>query len=160
MKRKMKGFTLIEMIITITVIIILSAISVPIYKNYQQDAILAEGYMLLGVIREAQKNYYSEWGNFLYRFQSSSGGSYGSDNYTANETVLGIDARGNKYFTAFVVNISPAGTGKIGYYCQIQARKPNELLATSGTAMILQYNITLGQHFVVDYDKDYDSSWT
>ena len=140
--KRLKGFTLIEMIITITVIIILSAISVPIYKNYQQDAIMAEGYVLLGAIREAQKQYYSEWGNFLLASHVSQ-----SAVWTNNEEVLGIDARGNKYFTWFDIANDQYGRGKQKYYFGALLQKPKELIR-NGEHLILQYNITLGQRFI------------
>ncbi len=89
-----RGFTLVELVITIAIIIILSVISVPIYRGYVDKAELAEGYALLGAILSAQKAYYSENGTFL-RDGWNSG-------YTCNETKLGVDARGNKYFTWFL----------------------------------------------------------
>lgn len=101
MKNKIKGFTLIEMVITITLIIILTSISVPRYKNYSVSAKKAEGYALLGAIRDTQKQYKSEYATFFY-----SGNSY-----TANHEVLGVDARTNKYFTSFCV-----GNGAGVYY--------------------------------------------
>ena len=93
MKKNIKGFTLIEMVITIVIIIVLSSISVPIYKDYVRDAKLGEGHVLLSRIRDAQLRYYDEYGHFL-----SSG--YEA-NFTANNEVLKIDARTNKYFTLF-----------------------------------------------------------
>ena len=101
MKKNNKAFTLVELVITITLIIILTSISVPRYKNYSLSAKKAEGYALLGAIRDAQKQYKSEYATFF-----SSGRSY-----TANHEVLGIDARTNKYFTNFCV-----GNGAGAYY--------------------------------------------
>ncbi len=102
------GFTLVELVIVIAIVIILSVISVPIYRGYVDKAKWAEGYALLGSILSAQKAYYSEYGNFLLAFNSSSaaGRSGGGIDFTSNETVLGIDARGNKYFTRFQVGWS------------------------------------------------------
>ena len=85
------GFTLVELVITIAIVIILSVISVPIYRGYVDKAKLAEGYALLGAILSAQKAYYSEYGNF---YKSTVEG-------TSYEPALGVDVRGNKYFTSF-----------------------------------------------------------
>ena len=148
------GFTLIEMIITITIIIVLSTISVPIYKNYQEDAILAEAYVLLGTIREAQKNYYSEWGNFLTMTRCS-----GGKGFTNNEEVLGIDARGNKYFTWFSVNGyggNDFGTARRSYYFYALVHKRGQLY--DSPSLGLQYNISLGQK-IFDGMDNYDDSW-
>ncbi len=92
MERKLKGFTLVELVITIAIVIILSVVSVPIYRNYTDKAKKSEAYALQGAILSAQKSYYSEYGNFL---------KYNSVSWTGYDQVLGIDARGNKYFTCF-----------------------------------------------------------
>ncbi len=44
------GFTLVELVIVIAIVIILSVISVPIYRGYVDKAKYAEGYALLGNI--------------------------------------------------------------------------------------------------------------
>lgn len=93
MKKNIKGFTLIEMVITIVIIVVLSSISVPLYKDYVRDAKLSEGRVLLSRIRDAQLRYYDEYGNFLLSGYEA--------NFTANNDVLRIDARMNKYFTSF-----------------------------------------------------------
>ena len=88
------AFTLVELVITIAIVIILSVISVPIYRGYVDKAKMSEAYALLGTFLSAEKAYYSEYGNF---YQHSTGGLWSS-----YDEVLGIDARGNKYFTSFV----------------------------------------------------------
>ncbi|MBQ3834886.1 MAG: prepilin-type N-terminal cleavage/methylation domain-containing protein [Elusimicrobia bacterium] len=99
--KRTKAFTLVEMVITIAIIIVLSSISVPIYKSYTEKAALAEGYALLGTIRSSQENYYAEYGCFLENKQSSIGGVNGS---TCYDSVLNINARTNRYFTVFVLS--------------------------------------------------------
>ncbi|MBQ3835041.1 MAG: prepilin-type N-terminal cleavage/methylation domain-containing protein [Elusimicrobia bacterium] len=98
--KKRKGFSLIEVIITITIIAVLSMISGPIYKSYSDKATMAEGYALLGTIRSAQEAYFNDTGYFLHGSYSS-----GKGGATCNEEVLGIDARHNKYYTSFNVAI-------------------------------------------------------
>ena len=92
-QKRIKGFTLVELVITIAIVIILSVISVPIYRNYTDKAKWAEAYAIAGTLLSAQKSYYAEYGNFLRHADS--------DGYTSYDHVLGIDARGNKYFTYF-----------------------------------------------------------
>ena len=71
------GFTLVELVITIAIVIILSVVSVPLYRGYVDKAKLSEGYALLGQILSAQKAYFSEYGNFLDDWQSDfNGGNY------------------------------------------------------------------------------------
>lgn len=95
MKIKIKAFTLVEMIITIALVVILSTLSVPIYRKHVVSAKKAEGYALFARIREAEMVYFSEYKVFYIGGQ------------TAYDKVLGIDARGNKYFTSFNIKWGP-----------------------------------------------------
>ena len=101
-KSNRTGFTLVELVIVIAIVIILSVISVPIYRGYVDKAKLAEGYALLGQVLSAQKAYCSEYGYF-YKSTYTHGPSIGYyDAFCKSyDTVLGIDARGNKYFSTF-----------------------------------------------------------
>ena len=131
-----KGFTLVELVITIAIVIILSVISVPIYRGYVDKAKMSEGYSLLGLILSAQKSYYSEYGNFYV--------SSGSNMWTNNDTVLGIDARSNKYFTRFYSAGSNEGCITM---CKSAARIPDELVKDGKSGLRLWYNITEGYLF-------------
>ena len=124
-----KGFTLVELVITIAIVIILSVISVPIYRGYIDKAKFSEAYALLGVILSAQKTYYSEYGYFL-KYQQTSG-------YTNYEPVLSIDARGNKYFTRFLVSRNGDWDPKI--YFDAIALIPLELQSGGKTALRVAY---------------------
>ena len=96
-KNKKTGFTLVEAIVTIVLLTILTAISVPIYDNYVGKAIYAEAYTFLGAIREAQLLYRSEYGNFWSSTSTS-------DNISTDyDPVLKVNAKLNKYFTWFQI---------------------------------------------------------
>ncbi|MBQ3835270.1 MAG: prepilin-type N-terminal cleavage/methylation domain-containing protein [Elusimicrobia bacterium] len=104
---KNKGFTLVELAVTLILVIILMSISVPIYRKNTKNYEKAEGYALLASIRSAQEAYYVQYGTFLMSAMGSGGpgkSQVGEYWYTCNEEVLGINARTNKYFTYF--NIS------------------------------------------------------
>lgn len=114
---KAKGFTLVELAVTVAIIIILMAVSVPIYRSNLDNYRRTEGYALLAAIRSAQERYYSEYGNFLPSSCGSNGGGnnvyvWNTDYYTCNEEVLGINARTNKYFTNFCIGGFYAGDHK------------------------------------------------
>ncbi|MBQ3834904.1 MAG: type II secretion system protein [Elusimicrobia bacterium] len=118
--KKIKGFTLTEVIITMMIVIVLSLVSLPIYKGRHSNlSKLAEGYALLGAIRDAQISYYNEYGNFLAAVHSYGIGTSRVDNGVATsfDPVLGINAINNKYFSLF--NFNPPGIsvqeGKINY---------------------------------------------
>ncbi|MBQ3834720.1 MAG: prepilin-type N-terminal cleavage/methylation domain-containing protein [Elusimicrobia bacterium] len=98
---KRNGFTLVELVVTIMIVIVLSAVSVPLYKGFTSKAKIAEGNVLLGRIRDAQLEYYNEYRNFLWGDQSS---IQNRNSFSCKEDVLGIDARTNKYFTMFQVS--------------------------------------------------------
>ncbi len=157
--KKIYGFTLVELVITIAIVIILSVVSVPIYRSHTDKAKMAEGYALLGLILSAQKAYYSEYGNFLHCYQ----GSNIPEHWGSKDEVLGIDARGNKYFSFFCLNgAESTGTSTLetlDYFFMAHVRKPNDLRKSNKDLNIsLEYNITLGGKFV-DYPINYDSSW-
>ena len=135
-KSNRSGFTLVELVIVIAIVIILSVISVPIYRGYVDKSKMAEGYALLGTILSAQKAYYSEHGNFLRDLESS---AKGFD--MPLETILGIDARGNKYFTAFTVGTSCGTPNK---YFHASARIPEDLQSKGKKRLYIVYNITKG----------------
>lgn len=108
MKIKIKGFTLTELVIAIAIIIVLSTISVPIYKDYVYNSKITEGYLLLSSIRDAQMRYYNEYGSFLDD-NASSFKALGT--YTSYESVTGVDARTNKYFKTFNWDFAPNQKG-------------------------------------------------
>ncbi|MBQ3835381.1 MAG: type II secretion system protein [Elusimicrobia bacterium] len=145
--KKIRGFTLIEMAVTLIVVIILMSVSVPLYKANTEDFKKAEGYALLANIRSAQEQYYAEYGYFLCANESSAHGHY---HFTAKDEVLGINAITNKYFTYFCVN----GSGKSGFdgthiYSNNETNKYNFIACVTGQGghLKLTYNVTRGTIF-------------
>ena len=144
-QQKCSGFTLVELVIVIAIVIILSVVSVPIYRGYTRNAKMSEGYALLGLILSAQKAYYSQYGNFLNHDQGSTKGR--DSGRSCYEEVLGIDARGNRYFTLFEIGWDKVDTEmKEGFYCYVI--KPEELRGDlTKDAIRLNYSITKGTSF-------------
>jgi prepilin-type N-terminal cleavage/methylation domain-containing protein len=148
MKSKIKGFTLVEMIVTIVIIVALASISTPIYRSYTEKAALAEGYALLGVIRSAQEQYYSEYGVFL-RTLNSTFQAY--DAYGCYDDVLNINARTNKYFTKFIISLHNQGASmgiNSGFKWDHQF-SPVVVGNVNGTviSLALLYNLTTGARY-------------
>ena len=108
--RKTKGFTLVELVIVIVIVGILSIVAVPIYRGYTRKAMATEGKALLGAIQTAQKIYFAE--NAFFAAQTA----------TAFASDLDVDARSNKYFTAFAISVTNRGTS------------PSFTASTTGTA--------------------------
>jgi type IV pilus assembly protein PilE len=57
---RQQGFTLLEVMITVVIIAILSAIAVPAYSDYVTRARLAEAYATLGAQRVRMEQYYQD----------------------------------------------------------------------------------------------------
>ena len=93
-KKKAKGFTLIELVVVIIIVGILSIVAVPIYRGYTRKAMATEGKTLLGTVQTAEKLYFTEFANFKVISQ------------TNFDEGLDVDARPNKYFTGFSVTTS------------------------------------------------------
>ena len=133
MNKKIKGFTLIELVITIAVVIVLSSISVPVYKDHLSKSKLAEGYALLSTIRSAEETYYAEYGNFYWRSYYES---------TNNDPILNINARTNKYYTWFYVGAESHYV--TNSYCFL-ARVANPTGTDDGRKYLyLNFNVTTG----------------
>ncbi len=130
------GFTLVELVIVIAIVIILSVVSVPIYRGYVDKAKWSEVYALTGTILSAQKSYYSEYGNFLI-YADGVGG------WTNYDTILGIDTRGNKYFTYFKASIY--SDSKNCFKARIML--PIELQRNDKDRLAFNYNISTGAEF-------------
>ncbi len=94
--RLMKGFTLVELVITIVIVGILSLVAVPIYRNYVRRAMGSEASALLGAINNAEKIYFTENAGFY------------TVGLTSFDETLDIDARANKYFTSFFITYDSA----------------------------------------------------
>ncbi|MBQ3834001.1 MAG: prepilin-type N-terminal cleavage/methylation domain-containing protein [Elusimicrobia bacterium] len=143
--KKEKGFTLVEMVIVVALVIILSTISVPLYKGNVEKARQTEGYALLGVIRDAQLKYYAEYRTFIHCYAGSAGTAQnGWPSFTCNDNILGIDARANRYYTDFCISHNAKD---IKFAFTAGSRK-----ADNRSVIYMAYNLTSGVSF-------YESKW-
>lgn len=64
MRKRMEGFTLIELMIVVAIIGILAAIAIPNFLNYQCKAKQSEAKTLLGNIATAEEAYFTEYDTY------------------------------------------------------------------------------------------------
>lgn len=118
MNKDKKAFTLVELVITISIIVILSLIAGPMYKDYARSSKFSEGYLLLSAIKDAQRIYRDRYGTFYV------------GTITNYDPVLQIDARTNKYFRSFCVNPINRWDGYFAYaIIPENLRKPNKYVS-------------------------------
>lgn len=137
MYKNKKGFTMVEMVVTLLIIITLSLLSFPIYRGRtNKTSKLAEGYALLGTIISAQIAYYNEYKYFLNQTNVPYGVFNGWASFTSNCPVLGINAINNRYFTWFTPfgNETPYGQNKYHFTAIVKSKD-------AGT-ISLEYNKT------------------
>lgn len=58
------GFTLIELMLVVSIIGILAAVAIPAYQDYIIKSKLAEAAELVNPVRQAVSQYYDRWGQF------------------------------------------------------------------------------------------------
>ena len=148
-KTNTKGFTLIELVITMTIVVILSLISWPIYRSYhlKEVSMLGEGYALLGAIKDAQIHYYNEYGNFLSGHESYTSNTETAWVYTSADPVLGINVMNNRYFSMF--NYDPTSWGRKYWQYEFIARVFGNLGNNKTVTMIMPFNLTSRQELTV-----------
>ena len=62
--KKQKGFTLIELMITVAIVGILAAVALPAYQNYTIRAQVSEGFILSGSVQTAVVEKYAQTGAY------------------------------------------------------------------------------------------------
>jgi type IV pilus assembly protein PilA len=63
MRRRLHGFTFIEILVVVAIIGILAAIAMPAYRDYEIRAEVSESVMLLGDSRTQVNDFYARWGS-------------------------------------------------------------------------------------------------
>ena len=108
---KKSGFSLIELMIVISIIALLSMIAVPNFMKYLAKAKRAEAYMQLSSIYAAQKSYWAENGRMLPPLSGQGGIGWRPEGYAGGGS-------GEKFYYTYGFGESSEGsnyfTGKLG----------------------------------------------
>ncbi|AYN93552.1 type IV pilin protein [Pseudomonas sp. LTJR-52] len=118
MRRRIQGFTLIEVMITVVIITILAAVAIPSYGRYVIRAHRSEGQALLTEAAARMERYYAQ--NYTYTstatslaMRNTSNGTVSSDNgyYTLSITV-NTDTTSSAYssYGPYLLIATAAGT--------------------------------------------------
>ncbi len=103
MRRKERGFTLMELMVVIVIVAILAAVAVPLYLNYVRDAQRTEAKGAMGAIITAEQ----------VSFQRE--GVYKEGAPTTIEAALGIDLGEAKQNWDFSVEVTGTTAGEEGF---------------------------------------------
>lgn len=103
-RQRMRGFTLLELMIVVTVIAILAAIAFPAYNRYAFRARRADGQKLLMAIGNAEERYYAQQNKYAdlltIGFSTTATATSDSGYYQATVTPLTVNTFAAQGFTA------------------------------------------------------------
>ena len=86
--------------IVIIIIGVLASISVPVYRHYMRKGMAQEGEALVAALAASQNSYWEDYKSFYVS----------GDAWTGYNSVLDVDARENRYFTAYQVSSANAAS--------------------------------------------------
>jgi prepilin-type N-terminal cleavage/methylation domain-containing protein len=91
-RRKDRGFTVLELMVTVAILGILAAVAIPSFRNYQWKAKRSEAFVNLGGLANAQKAYFAISDTFLGVAPAEPGTTLGDVPGTVSRASAGIDA--------------------------------------------------------------------
>lgn len=114
MKRMQRGFTLIEVMITVAIVGILAAVALPAYSDYVTRGRLSEAFVALGGAQPAAEQFWSNKRSYEL-FNEAKAFPKASDNFTyalsdASASAYTITATGIGKMSGFVYTVNQDGT--------------------------------------------------
>lgn len=99
MNARKRGFTLIELMVTVAIVAIIASIALPAYQNFVFRARRADGREMLQRIAAAQERFYTNRNRYTNDLTTNAGLNMGTTNSEAGHYALAIvvDAPGQSY---------------------------------------------------------------
>ncbi|MEZ4820806.1 MAG: type II secretion system protein [Bdellovibrionota bacterium] len=135
-----KAFTLIELMVVISIIGILAATSVPYFSKYRKKAMTAGAMVVIGTIRNMSLTLYYDQGYFLGA-SSSTGATLAQYNDWSNGN--GIEFQAGEYISSFGMSPLPQGTRtQFLYFTYAAEYDATGTIISAGKPNSISYNAT------------------
>lgn len=103
-KKKQDGFTLVELMVVVVIVLVLAGITVPVYIHYAFECKKAEAYGMIGLIRQGADDYFNQYDTFV----GSTIGRFDLDNKVSNAEFFTYELR-NLTENSYVVTAVESG---------------------------------------------------
>ena len=147
LRKKSKGFTLIELMIVVAIIAILAAVAIPQYRKFQLKAKTSEAKTNIGAIRTAEESYAAENDEYVFC------------GWTPANTP---EANGNNWETSSghngFVSIGFRPAGKVRYIYAV-GNKANDAGTDASTNQVNDGNADIYITAKGDLDGDESNAW-
>ena len=108
-RRRQRGFSLIELLIVVAIVLILAAVAVPKLNQNRMMAQETAAVRQIGTIHTAQTQYYSQFGKYATALTELGPPTSGQPGPTGADLIPGDLALGKKSGYTFTVTASPTG---------------------------------------------------
>lgn len=109
MQRKRRGFSLMELLIVIAIILIIAAIALPKLDKARMHTLEMSAIRMMGTVHTAETQYYSQFGRFAVNMAELGPPASGQAGPTAADLIPGDLASGIKSGYNFVLQGGPNG---------------------------------------------------